>query len=105
MPELIEELKAALLKSKVIPAKLKKDISAGRIVIIEEKIDYAYEEDVLTNLSKYSKGDPKKAKAIVDAVKPVFAMRSFEMDDKEVQVAEALDLIKENMDALPEASE
>jgi hypothetical protein len=105
MTELIDELKQALLKSTVVPAALKKEIRAGKIAVIEERIDYEYEEDVLTNLPKLADGDVKTAKAIVDTVKPVFALRSFEMEDRDLQVAEALDLIKENMDAIPEAEE
>lgn len=100
---LIGELKAALTKSKVLSAKTKKDIQSGKITILKEETQYHYNEDVLSNLSKYSEGDVDTAMAIVDAVKPVFAFRSFELADKEVQVATALDLIKENLDQLPEA--
>jgi hypothetical protein len=103
LPDLIEEISKALAGSKVLTAKLKKEIKSGKVPILEEKVEYQYTEDPLTNLEKYSDGDVKKAMAIVDAVKPVFAVRSFEMDDKEVQVEEALDIIKDNMDVIPDA--
>jgi hypothetical protein len=72
--------------------------------VIEEHTEYRYSEDVLTNLAKLSKGDPKKAEAIINAVQPVFSIRSFEMENKEVQVGEALDVIKESLAELPEES-
>ncbi|HWF44196.1 MAG TPA: hypothetical protein VG537_06110 [Candidatus Kapabacteria bacterium] len=102
MEDLIDELKKVLLKSPSVPATVKKDIRSGRIPVIEEHTEYHYGEDVLSNLTKLSKGDPKKAEAIIDAVQPVFSVRSFELEDKEVQVGEALDLIKESLAELPE---
>ncbi len=101
MDSLIDELKKVLLKSEAVPAATKKDIRSGRMPVIEEHTEYRYGEDVLTNLPKLSKGDPKKAEAIINAVQPVFSVRSFEMENKEVQVEEALDLIKESLAALP----
>jgi hypothetical protein len=101
MDAIIGEIKKALLKSALVPEKAKKDIRSGKLELFEETTKYEYTEDILTHLTELSKGDPKKAKAILDAVKPVFAMRSFEMDDKEVEVAEALDLIKDNLETLP----
>jgi hypothetical protein len=103
LPDLIEEISKALSTSKVLTAKLKKEIKSGKVPILEEKVEYQYTEDPLTNLEKYADGDVKKAMAIVETVKPVFAVRSFEMDDKEVQVEEALDIIKDNMDVIPDA--
>jgi hypothetical protein len=100
MDSLIEELKKVLLKSEIVPTSAKKDIRSGTMSIIEERSEYRYGEDVLTNLSKLSKGDPKKAKAIINVVEPVFSIRSFEMEDKEVQVEEALDVIKESLSEL-----
>ncbi len=102
MDALIDELKKVLLKSEVIPASAKKDIRSGSMSIIEERSEYRYGEDVLANLSKLSKGNPKKAQAIIDMVEPVFSIRSFEMEDKEVQVEEALDVIKESLSELPQ---
>jgi hypothetical protein len=102
MEDLIDELKKVLLKSPAVPATVKKDIRSGRTPVIEEHTEYHYGEDVLSNLTKLSKGDPKKAEAIIDAVQPVFSVRSFELEDKEVQVGEALDLIKESLAELPE---
>ena len=102
MDDLIDELKNTLLKSTSVPAEVKKDIRSGRVPVIEEHTEYRYEEDVLSNLPKLSKGDPKKAEAIINAVQPVFSVRSFELEDKEVQVGEALDLIKESLAELPE---
>jgi len=99
---LIDELKNVLLKSPSVPANMKKDIKSGRMPVIEEHTEYRYGEDVLTNLPKLSKGDPKKAEAIIDAMQPVFSVRSFELEDKEVQVGEALDLIKESLAEMPE---
>jgi hypothetical protein len=104
MSDLMEELTQAMLKSKVLPATVKKEIRSGRIAVIDEQTEYKYSEDVLTNLPKYAEGDVKTAMAVVDTVKPVFSIRSFELEDKEVQVGEALDLIKENMDIIPEAA-
>jgi hypothetical protein len=101
MDSLIEELKKTLLKSEAVPASAKKDIRSGSMSIIEERTEYHYGEDILENLSKLSKGNPKKAEAIIDAVQPVFSIRSFEMDDKEVQVEEALEVIKESLSELP----
>lgn len=103
LPDLIEEIAKALVTSKVLSTKLKKDIKSGKVSIVEERVEYEYTEDPLTNLDKYAKGDVKKAMAVVEAVKPVFTVRSFEMEDKEVQVEEALDIIKENMDVIPDA--
>ena len=102
MDDLVEEVKKALLASKVLPAEAKKEIRSGKVPIMEEHTSYKYGEDILMNLTKLSKGDPKKAEAIIDTVQPVFSMRSFEMDDKEVQVEQALDLIKESIGDLPE---
>ena len=102
MDGLIDELKNTLLKSTSVPADVKKDIRSGRIPVIEEHTKYRYGEDVLTNLPKLSKGDPKKAEAIINAVQPVFSVLSFELEDKEVQIGEALDLIKESLTGLPE---
>lgn len=103
LPDLIEEIGKALQTSKVLPAKLKKDIKSGKVPLIEEHTGYEYTEDPLQNLEKYAKGDVKKAMAVVETVKPVFAVRSFEMEDKEVQVEQALDIIKKNIDMMPEA--
>jgi hypothetical protein len=103
LPDLIEEISKALVNSKVLSAKLKKDIRSGKVAVVEEKVAYEYTEDPLENLDKYANGDVKKALAVVETVKPVFTIRSFEMEDKEVQVEEALDVIKDNIDALPEA--
>ncbi|MDP4198070.1 MAG: hypothetical protein Q8922_01420 [Bacteroidota bacterium] len=97
MDALVDELKKVLLKSEAIPANVKKDIRSGRTPVIEEHTEYRYGEDILTNLTKLSKGDPKKAEAIIEAVQPVMSVRSFEMEDREVQVGEALDLIKESL--------
>lgn len=105
MSKFIEEVKEALLKATTIPAGVKKDIRSGKLSVIEERLDYDYNEDVLTNLSKYSKGDPKKALEILEVVKPVFALRSFEMQDKEDQVVGALDLIKENIELAEKGEE
>jgi hypothetical protein len=102
MDALIDEIKKALLKSEAVPTSVKKDIRSGEMPVIEEHTEYRYTEDVLGNLTKLSHGDPKKAEAIVNAVQPVFSIRSFEMEDKEVQVGEALDLIKESLEELPE---
>ena len=102
MDTLIDELKKVLLKSEAVPAHVKKDIRSGRMPVIEEHSDYKYGEDILSNIGKLSKGDPKKAQAIIDAVQPVFTLRSFEMEDREVQVGEALDLIKESLADLGE---
>lgn len=102
MDSLIDELKKVLLKSESVPAATKKDIRSGKMPVIEEHTEYRYAEDVLTNLPKLSKGDPKKAEAIINAVQPVFSIRSFEMENKEVQVGEALDVIKESLAELPE---
>lgn len=102
LPDLIEEISKALAGSKVLTQKLKKDIKSGKVPILEEKVAYEYTEDPLSNLEKYSDGDVDKAMAIVETVKPVFAVRSFEMEDKEVQVEEALDIIKENIDVIPD---
>lgn len=102
MDKLIDELKKVLLKSEAVPAHVKKDIRSGRMPVIEEHSEYKYSSDVLSNISKLSKGDPKKAEAIVEAVQPVFTVRSFEMEHREVQVGEALDLIKESLAELPE---
>ena len=104
MDDLIDELKKVLLKSEAVPAATKKEFRSGHMPIVEEHTEYRYGEDVLTNLPKLSKGDPKKAEAIIKAVQPVFSVRSFEMEDKEVQVGEALDLIKESLAELPEAA-
>lgn len=104
MDALIDELKKVLLKSEAVPAATKKDIRSGRMPVIEEHTEYRYSEDVLTNLAKLSKGDPKKAEAIINAVQPVFSIRSFEMENKVVQVGEALDVIKESLAELPEES-
>jgi hypothetical protein len=101
MDSLIDELKKVLLKSEVLPASVKRDIRSGTLSIIEERSEYRYGEDVLANLSRLSKGNPKKAQAIIEAVQPVFSIRSFEMEDKEVQVEEALDVIKESLSELP----
>lgn len=103
MDKLVDELKKVLLKSEAVPANVKKDIRSGHTPVIEEHTEYRYTEDVLTNLLKLSGGDPKKAEKIIDAVQPVFSVRSFEMEDREVQVGEALDLIKESLAELPEA--
>jgi hypothetical protein len=103
MDTLIDEIKKVLLKSEAVPAVTKKDIRAGRMPIIEEHTEYRYGEDVLTNLTKLSKGNPKIAEEIIEAVQPVFSIRSFEMENKEVQVGEALDLIKESLEELPAA--
>ena len=102
MDALIEELKKVLLKSEALPTAVKKEIRSGKMPLIEEHTDYKYGQDVLTNLPKLSGGDPKKAEAIIDAVQPVFSMRSFELENKEVQVEQALDLIKESIEDLPE---
>jgi hypothetical protein len=103
LPDLIEEISKALQNSKVLSAKLKKDIKSGKVPVVEERVDYEYVEDPLQHLDKYAKGDVKKAMAVVETVKPVFAVRSFEMEDKEVQVDQALDIIKKNIDVFPEA--
>ncbi len=103
MDSLIDELKKVLLKSENVPAATKKDIRSGRTSIIEEHTEYRYGEDVLGNLPKLSQGDPKKAEAIINAVQPVFSIRSFELENKEVDVEEALDLIKESLSEMPEA--
>ena len=105
MSALMEEVTESLLKSKVLPAKLKSEIKAGKIAVIEEEVKYEYAEDILDNLPKLSDGSVTKAMAIVEATKPVFAIRSFELEDKEVQMGQALDLIKANMDVIPEADE
>ncbi len=97
LDKLMEEIKEALLGSKVLSAQTKKEIRSGRIPVIEEHSTYKYTQDILGNLPKLSAGDPKKAEAIIDAVQPVFSLRSFEMDDREVQVEEALELIKESI--------
>jgi hypothetical protein len=102
MDELVEELKKALLGSKVLTPAAKKEIRSGKIPVIEEHTTYKSGEDVLSNLTRLSKGDPKKAEAIINAVQPVFSMRSFEMDHREVQVEQALDLIKESIHEIPE---
>ncbi len=103
MDSLIDELKKVLLKSEAVPATTKKEIRSGKMPVIEEHTEYRYSQDVLTNLPKLSNGDPKKAEAIINAVQPVFSIRSFEMENKEVQVGEALDVIKESLAELPEA--
>lgn len=105
MTALMEEVTESLLKSKVLPAKVKSEIKAGKIAVIEEDIKYEYAEDILDNLPKLSEGSVNKAMAIVEAVKPVFAIRSFELEDKEVQMGQALDLIKANMDVMPDSEE
>ncbi len=102
MDDLVEELKKALLGSKVLTAAAKKEIRSGKIPVIEEHTTYKYGEDILSNLTRLSKGDPKKAEAIIEAVQPVFSMRSFEMDHREVQVEQALDMIKESIHEIPE---
>ena len=102
LPDLIEEISKALQTSKVLTSKAKKDIKSGKTPVLEEKVEYEYTEDPLSNLEKYADGDIDKAMAIVETVKPVFAVRSFEMDDKEVQVEEALDIIKDNIDVIPD---
>jgi hypothetical protein len=105
MEEVIDEIKKVLLKSTAVPAQVKKDIRSGRVPIIEEQSEYRYTEDILTNLPKLSEGDPKKAEAIINAVEPVFSLRSFEMENREVHVEEALDVIKESIHDMPEIEE
>jgi hypothetical protein len=102
MEEVIDEIKKVLLKSTAVPAQVKKDIRSGRVPIIEEQSEYRYTEDILTNLPRLSEGDPKKAEAIINAVEPVFSMRSFEMENREVHVEEALDVIKESIHEIPD---
>jgi len=95
--KLMEEIKEAMLASKVLSPQTKKEIRGGKLPVLEERSTYKYGQDILTNLTKLSKGDPKKAEAIIEAVQPVFSLRSFEMDDREVQVEQALELIKDSI--------
>ena len=48
LPDLIEEISKALAGSKVLTAKLKKEIKSGKVPILEEKVEYQYTEDPLT---------------------------------------------------------